>query len=178
MKKNDTQNKPKKRKNSRAKGAGFERVAAKLLTEWWGAEFHRTPASGGLHWKRDNRVAGDIVAPAEATDYPFSNECKKVEGWNFEQIIKGTGLVTDWWSQCCRDASETDKIPLLLFSKNRSPIYYMVHQEHHIKIVDLPNRNYFITTFELEDKEHCVAIGMFDDLLSIPKASIVKNLNS
>lgn len=123
-------------------------------------------------------MAGDIVAPVEATDYPFSNECKKVEGWNFEQIIKGTGDVTDWWSQCCRDAKETEKIPLLLFSKNRSPIYFMIHYKHHKKIENFPERNYFITTFELEGAEHCVAIGMFDDLLTIPKASIAKNLNS
>lgn len=118
------------------------------------------------------------MAPVEATDYPFSNECKKVEGWNFEQILKGTGEVTDWWKQCCRDAEQTGKIPLLLFSKNRSPIYFMIPYEEYVKIENLPERNYFITTFELDGVEHCVVIGMFENLLKIPKDTIVKSLNN
>lgn len=167
---------PKKRKNSRAKGKGFERVVAKLLTIWWGAVFHSTPASGGLHWKKDARVAGDIVAPSEGgEDYPFSNECKKVEGWNFEQLIKGTGQVTDWWMQCVRDAQEVSKIPLLTFSKNRSPIYFMMPLGKYTRLVPF-EKNYFVTTFTVEGERHDVVIGMFDDLLAIPKEHIVKYL--
>lgn len=171
----------KKRKNSRVKGAGFERKIASMLSDWWGVEFHRTPSSGGLHWKQDNRVHGDIVAPVDATDYPFCNECKKVEGWDFEQLIKGTGEVTDWWLQCITDAREVKKVPLLTFSKNYSPIYYMIYQKDWEKL-PLPNRNYFVTTFETEDEngkveEHHVAVGMFDDLVSIPKDKVVKSLS-
>lgn len=151
---------------------------AKLLTIWWGAEFHSTPASGGLHWRKDARVAGDIVAPSEGgEDYPFSNECKKVEGWNFEQLIKGTGEVTDWWSQCIRDAKEVSKIPLLTFSKNRSPIYFMMPSDSWAKLGMEP-KNYFITTFRLDGVEQHVTVGMFDDLLAIPKDQVVKYLAS
>lgn len=167
---------PKKRKNSRAKGKGFERVVAKLLTAWWGAEFHSTPASGGLRWGNDARVVGDIVAPSEGgEDYPFSNECKKVEGWSLEQLIKGTGQITDWWEQCTRDAKVVSKVPLLTFSKNRSPIYYMMPYEAFQRLGML-ERNYFITTFELKGVEHCVAVGFFDSLLAIPKEEVIKKL--
>lgn len=34
-------------KKSRNKGGRFERQMAKELTEWWGYEFNRVPASGG-----------------------------------------------------------------------------------------------------------------------------------
>lgn len=160
----------KKRKNSRSKGAGFERETAKLLTDWWGVDFHRVPASGGLHWKDDNRVSGDIVAPPDS-DFPFSVECKKVEGWNFEQIIKGTGLVTDWWSQCTRDADEFNKAPLLIFSKNRSPVFFMVRVEDFKKFEI--KTNYFITTVELDEKMECVGIGYFEKLTAIEKEKII-----
>jgi hypothetical protein len=163
--------------NGRNKGASFERKVAKLISLWWGVDAHRTPGSGGLHWKRDNRVSGDIVIGVDGEDYPFSNECKKVEGWNFEQLIKGTGEVTAWWAQCTRDAKEVGKIPLLVFSKNRSPIYFMIPYEDYVKL-DMKEQNYFITTFELDDVKHTVVVGFFDDLLSIPKDEVVKRLSS
>ena len=62
-------------KNSKAKGNGFELVVAKALTTWSGQKFHRTPASGALHWSNDKRVVSDIVPP-QYMDFPFSIECK------------------------------------------------------------------------------------------------------
>lgn len=174
-KKNDTPLKPlKKRKNGRAKGAKFERVTAKLITVWWDEDFHRTPASGGLHWKKDNRVAGDIVPPPDS-DFPFSVECKKVEGWNFEQVIKGTGEVFDWWKQCIRDSKEIGKIPLLIFSKNNSPIYYMTTQTAWRKVSG-EDSNHFLTCAKIDGESHHVAIGFFDNLLSVPKEELLNAL--
>lgn len=170
----------KKRVNGRNKGASFERKIAKQIGEWFECEAHRTPQSGGLRWAEDNRVSGDIVVSLNVP-FPFNIECKKHEGWDFEQLIKGTGEVTDWWLQCITDAREIKKVPLLTFSKNYSPIYYMIYQKDWEKL-PLPNRNYFVTTFETEDEngkveEHHVAIGMFDDLVSIPKDKVVKSLS-
>ena len=34
-------------KKAKRKGGTFERKIAKYLSEFWGASFHRTPASGG-----------------------------------------------------------------------------------------------------------------------------------
>ncbi len=143
---------------------------AKLLTEWWGVKFQRTPGSGGLHWKNDNRVSGDIVPPPDS-GFPFTVECKKHEGWTFENVIKGTGKVSDWWEQCTNDAKEFDKVPLLVFSKNRSPIFFMVLVED-FKKFDI-RTNYFVTTVELESRTDCVGIGYFDKLTAIDKEKII-----
>lgn len=156
--------------NSRAKGANFERDIAKFLSDWWGVDFRRTPASGGLHWANDNRVSGDIVPPPNS-DFPFSVECKKHEGWNFEQVIKGTGDVTSWWKQCTTDADEFSKVPLLIFSKNRSPVFFMVRVEDFKKLNI--KTNYFVTTVEVdENRTDCVGIGYFDKLTKIDKERI------
>lgn len=110
--------------NGRSKGAGFENEVCKLLTPWWGSKFHRTPASGGKHWKEVDSVGGDIIC--EDKLFPFSIECKKQEDWNFDQIVRGQGEVYKYWEQCVRDAQERGKVPWLIFSRNLQPKYFMM----------------------------------------------------
>jgi Holliday junction resolvase len=164
------------RVNGRQKGASFERKVAKFVSDWWGIDAHRTPQSGGLRWSKDARVTGDIVAPADS-NFPFSIECKKHEGWTLENLLKGTGEITDWWKQAHADAQKVDKLPLLIFSKNRSPVYFMLPVEQWAKL-EMSPRNYFITTFELKGAEQHVVVGMFDDLLAIPKERVVERLSA
>lgn len=111
--------------NSKAKGSEYERKIAKQLSAWWGEQFQRTPMSGGLHWKNDNRVAGDIVTPPDSV-YPWTTECKKREGWELEQVLKGTGDVEKWWNQSVADGQRVNLRPLLVFSKNFAPSYVMM----------------------------------------------------
>lgn len=115
----------KKRINSKQKGSEYERKIAKILGAWWGEEFHRTPASGGLHWKEDNRVAGDIVTPPDSL-YPWVTELKKREEWEFEHLIKGTGEIEKYWTQVSKDAERTGLRRMLIFSKNFAPNYLML----------------------------------------------------
>ena len=55
---------------SRNKGVLFERKIAKMLSDWWGDTFSRTPLSGGWQKKREEgkRVRGDIITP---DNFPF-----------------------------------------------------------------------------------------------------------
>lgn len=161
----------KKKTNGKRKGNGFERKAAQLLSEWWGEKFHRTPGSGGLNWQDDNRVSGDIVPPKDSL-FPFNVECKKVEGWNFEQVLKGTGSVASWWEQCTRDADKFDSVPLLMFSKNNAPVYVALRIEDYNKLVDLSEglaSNFLITMI----KDERVAISMFEGLTEIDKEEVI-----
>lgn len=139
----------KKRINSKAKGSEFELKVAKLLSSWWGEEFHRTPMSGGLHWKADNRVAGDIVTPPNSV-FPYNVECKKREGWLFDQVLRGTGEVEDWWEQCVKDARGVGMRPWLIFARNFVPPYIMLQLEDFTPIVQTKNSrlpiNYFIVS--------------------------------
>lgn len=137
--------------NSRDKGSKFERVIAKMFTEVYGVEFHRTPLSGGLHWKNDNNISGDIVPPANI-NFKYSIECKNVEeSWDFDKIIEGTSKIWDWWSQAVRDAKDYKKIPVLIFKKNRKEPYVMIEAST-LKCSDGINfiyngSNYVITKF-------------------------------
>ncbi|AGI11456.1 hypothetical protein LP125_131 [Listeria phage LP-125] len=112
-------------RGSQVKGSKFERETAKALSVWWGATFNRTPGSGGLKWAEENNVGGDIVAPPSA-GFPFIVECKKHEGWTLDNVFLNTGEPKSWWKQVVSDATRTNKIPLLMFSRNRAKSFVML----------------------------------------------------
>jgi hypothetical protein len=105
-------------KYSKDKGSAFERKVAKILSEAFGVELVRTPMSGG--WGR-LETKGDLVT---RDDFPYHVECKKREGWNIDCLLsgKGTKELENWWNQTTEQCP-ADKVPLLVFSKNFSPIY-------------------------------------------------------
>lgn len=114
--------------NGKAKGSNYERTVAKQFSQWSGLEFHRTPASGALHWENDTRVTGDIVPPP-SIKFPFSIECKCREvPFDFDALLTGTSSIWEFWKQCLRDASRADLEPMLIFSKNRRHTYVMIEK--------------------------------------------------
>lgn len=120
----------KKRVNGRQKGATAERKLAKLFSAWWGSEFTRTPMSGGFataRFREDWNAQGDLVTPDKG--FPFCVESKKVEGWTLEQLLTSNKtLVHKWWEQTVRE-SGSNLTPLLVFTKNRAPLYAMITHE-------------------------------------------------
>lgn len=150
--------------NSKNKGSSFERKIAALLTAWSGMEFHRTPGSGSLHWKDDNNVTGDIVAPFNI-NFPISIECKKHEvDWEIDKLLIGTSSIWKFWRQACEDSLRHEaKEPFLIFSKNRREIYLMMHysffkelcskqpklKENPYIIISTENKSTVVTNFKL-----------------------------
>jgi hypothetical protein len=118
-------------KKSKTKGAGYELKVAKFLSSWWGGNFSRVPASGGLHWGSDQRVAGDIVPPPEA-DFPFVIECKKREEWTMDHVLLDIGQPKDWWEQVVEDGRRINKTPMLIFSRNRAKDFIMIPYEEYM----------------------------------------------
>jgi len=117
--------KKKKRKNSRAKGATFERDTAKLFSEWTGIQFRRTPMSGG--WAK----TGDItpVNPKEMDSFRFNVECKNQQVWSFGDLIKdihNNDGIESWWIQAANDGEKSKRIPLLVFTRNFDVSYIML----------------------------------------------------
>jgi hypothetical protein len=110
--------------NSKNKGAGFERQIVKALVEWTGIEFFRSPGSGAFSTRtKMEEMSGDIVC--SNPDFKYSIECKKVESIVFEHLLCNKKcLLYKYWNQCITQCPE-NKMPLLVFSKNRSPIYCM-----------------------------------------------------
>ena len=110
--------------NSRSKGSRNERGIAKLMQNWTGYEFARTPQSGGLHWKKAH-TSGDIVCidNIHGLRFAFSIECKFHNEVDFSHLIDGTSSkntnkVLEFWKQCKRDANTSNKLPLLFIRKN------------------------------------------------------------
>lgn len=168
--------------NTKRKGSDYERLVASYMSKWWGCgKFHKTPASGGLHWDKDNRVVGDIVAP-QGSQFPFVVECKKREGWNFTQILKGTGEFISYWEQVNEDVKRVEEDglqPLLVMSKSHQPSFYVVRKETH-DILGISDFNCFHTTikFKVRGEEIIeeISIGLLDDLMKVTKEKVIEKL--
>lgn len=98
-----------------------ELMAAKLLGEWWGHSFRRTPGSGG--WAAGGHRAsqsfhGDIVAPPEA-NFPFSVEIKSYSSFSIYLSLYGAPELFAFWEQCKTDAARVKKRPFLLVKEDR-----------------------------------------------------------
>lgn len=163
--------------NSKQKGSEFERKVAKMLTEWSGQEFRRTPMSGALHWENDERVVSDIVPPLNL-GFPFSIECKKQEvPFDFDFIMKGTSSIWEFWKQCVRDAQSADLEPLLVFNKNRREAYAMMRTDiadkllvgKSIRYLDIGYTARCMTTIvNFSDLLNCCSLQEFLDLKEKP----------
>lgn len=161
-------------KKSKVKGSTYELKIAKLLTSWWGAgTFNRAPASGALHWGRDQRVAGDIVAPPEA-DFPFVIECKKREEWTMEHILLDIGQPKEWWAQVVTDARRVEKVPILIFSRNRAKDFIMIPYEPSMyDKLNATEKTSMITTVSItnirDEVQHFdVIVSTYDALIEVP----------
>lgn len=169
----------KKRVNSKQKGSEYERKIAKILSKYWGEDFHRTPMSGGLHWKDDNRVAGDIVTPPTSI-YPWTTECKKRQEWGFDQLLKGTGEVEQWWKQALGDSVRVGLKPLVIFAKNFSPNYMMFEYEDakvfakELGMEELPFIHFVLHKPNTASRVICI---LEDFIKHVPKEVVIKALD-
>ena len=101
--------------NSQKKGANYERKIANAFGKIYG-KLRRTPLSGGMEWK------GDIQAIEN--DMPFSIECKKQEKLNIWKALKQA-------EEDCPD----DKIPIVVFARNRSKDYVVIGMDEFLEIL-------------------------------------------
>jgi hypothetical protein len=98
------------------KGSGFELTVAKLFEKELGFKFVRTPNSGG--WGRC-QTKGDIIA-APGNVFAWFVECKKDEGWDlWSTLFQNAGMMRGWWTKAMRQATEEDKIPVLIMAQNQ-----------------------------------------------------------
>lgn len=157
-------------KGSKAKGSNFERKIAKALSEYWGAEFHRTPGSGSLHWQSENNVAGDIVAGPSA-GLPFVIECKNQEAgnWTIESAFLGKHNIKEWWSQVVTDSRRVERIPLLIFTRNRAEEFVMIPYEEEVYLAYVQNRMPAMRTTITYKEELTDTTESFDVLITTLK---------
>lgn len=134
----------KKRINSKGKGSGFEGTVAKLLTkELQPLNFIRTPGSGarvgGKNFATIGQMfgedalkifVGDVVPVNERqtnTKFRFSVETKfYATPDNFTALASGKANLFKWFEEAVDDASKVDKVPMLIFKWNHTPIFVAV----------------------------------------------------
>lgn len=160
-------------KKSKTKGASYELKIAKLMSLWWRGDFHRVPASGGLNWGADSRVAGDIVPP-QGLDFPFVIECKKREEWTMDHILLDISQPKEWWAQVVNDARRVKKVPMLIFSRNRAKDFVMIpYVEPFYDLLDVNHHDVMRTTVTIKNireevQKFDVIVTTMDNIKRIP----------
>lgn len=157
--------------NGRNKGANFERVIAKQLSEWCGFTITRTPSSGG--WAK----TGDITPkdPKEMVKFIFGVECKNNESWNFPLLFKGrergelNSVFSQWWKQCTDDCKISKKIPIVVFTRNNDPVFCIMRSTEFRMLNKVSRIIDYI-------KIGSFRIFLWEDLLRIPYKKVVKIL--
>jgi len=114
--------------NSKKKGDKNERQATKWLYLWTGEDFARTPSSGGLRWKNNPSVCGDVVCQNVDFNFPFSVETKHLKTVAYDTILRSNSKIFTIWAQAWEDASRAKKTPMLMLRSNGMPVgeYYIV----------------------------------------------------
>ena len=115
----------------KAKGADFERSVCQQLSLWVSKGenvdlYWRSAMSGGRATVQKGKVrqAGDITAVAPEghilTDQ-FFIECKSYKNLSLDCLIKGKGVLIDFWQIAIKESAKYNRIPLLIFKQNRWP---------------------------------------------------------
>jgi len=127
--------------NGKAKGSNFERKVAKYLTSWLkehniDGEFTRVPASGGLRWKKNETVIGDITLSSPTHETLCTFECKNQEKFSLWKLFgyhaikkpkNSPSTLQEFWYQACSDANRTEsKFPTLVMTKNHRPVLIII----------------------------------------------------
>lgn len=107
------------------KGKTNERHLAKLIGEWTGLKFSRTPMSGGMHL-RNAHFAGDLVCVDEGVFFPFVVETKHLKRLTIPQRaadgtpekLKVRNMMRTVLDQAQRDADRVGKRPMALVRNN------------------------------------------------------------
>jgi hypothetical protein len=118
----------KKRVNSKAKGNRSELKICKLLTEHFGEPFNRVPSSGafGTSHQSLQKNARDILAGDVITPKGFLFVIENKVGYNIDLINLYSDkdntdkkLFFGFLEQASRDAKRTDRLPMVVYTKDR-----------------------------------------------------------
>jgi hypothetical protein len=78
------------------------------------------------------RQSGDICAVSpegHALTDLFFIECKAYKDINLDCLIKGKGVLLDFWAIACKEAAYYNKGPMLIFKRNHWPIIVCMDEQ-------------------------------------------------
>lgn len=154
-----------KKRRGKVKGSENERNLCKVLSKWWTGKdkpivFWRVGSSGATFTiTSTTEMAGDVVA-VHQDGISFTNifvvETKFVKNFDILDLLypeKKTNQIENWWDQVTRDSSKINRIPLLIFKRNRLEYLFMTKESlfDKLKINKFPfiiNKNRVVGRFE------------------------------
>jgi hypothetical protein len=176
------------------KGSAFEREISKFLSKWLtGSEkpyqYWRMPGSGCLCTISEENadLSGDIrslTTEAKFLTDLFSIELKtgypQTSFWQHFAKIKGFKL-KEFWQQATRDASKSEKRPMLIYRKKGKKVLIGIDYEtydiicYHINDLTLINN---IRMYFSEEKEDLLPLVLMDfyDFFETMKPENIKNI--
>jgi hypothetical protein len=113
-------------KSSKRRGKSGERRIAKLLCDFTGKGFRKTPSSGGFNKQGGVKIAehkfcGDVIC--DDPNFAFCVESKnRPDDFNLAALstVPGSAEFTQWWFQTYDDAKRVKLLPLLYFKMGMS----------------------------------------------------------
>jgi len=137
------------------KGSRFEYAIRDKLRAKTGTQWERTPLSGG------GTLKGDLYCVN--ANYQYCFECKSFADTVIQENLLSakSNNVFMWWEQCVREAKQMNRIPALVFKKDRGKPLIAVEEE-------LP-LNYLHLASDLGDEYVNVFIYLFDEWLEEKK---------
>lgn len=129
--------------DGRNKGNKFENEIAYAISDWVvpcpNADSWRQLQVQHLPFRRRPAQCDDVATDWTGqrdllhrpdVEFPFSIECKKIEGWTFDGLVGDNPgwMVWEWWAQTVRQARAALLYPLLVFSRNNRPPYVMISE--------------------------------------------------
>lgn len=162
----------------KAKGNGFEGTIAKKLTKALDPfTFIRSPGSGarvgGKNYETFGKMfgedamklfVGDVVCTNEkevGKVFKYSIECKSYKTPdNFTALASGNANVFKWFEESVEDSKKVDKLPMLIFKWNHTPVFVAIEKAELTTNVK--------PKFELVQNRY-IMIFLLDDLLACPE---------
>jgi hypothetical protein len=168
--------------NGNAKGAKFENRICRAISQWlvdgdwtkcridelpFRRRFTASPSLEGF-WVR----GGDLLHRTTVKS-PFSIECKNIEGWVLDGAYSAKKWEPwGWWEQCRDQAQTVGLVPLLIFTRNRYPVYVLMTKETEEWLQVRP-RSGPVARLERPSGE-ALALVLLDDLARVPRSRALR----
>lgn len=162
--------------NGKAKGDKFENRVCRTISQWlvpgdWSRgpvtelpfrrRYTASPSLEGF-WVR----GGDLLH-REAVKCPFSIECKNCEDWSLDGFTNGKWPLWAWWKQCRDQARTVGRVPLLIFTRNRQPVYVFMAEETEVWLRLQPRSGPVLRLTRPTGER--VVVALLDDLVRVPR---------
>ena len=171
--------------NGNAIGAEFERLTSRILSKYATGQCYDRSPMRDLPIRRINTAVtpvglegkkGDTGAIHKDLWFPFAVECKRYKNCEIEGMFTAKKwLGWDHWEQACRQVTDEQPIPMLLFNRPRKPVYCMMPERYRECLQVHPTYSPVLTVHRQGDEE-AVMVGDVKDVLRVPLPALNRRL--